>query len=387
MSWLQKLLGKGAGEGKDSSQKADKHHNSVSSDISQDVRQTVVEGKADEVKKLVNDLNAEQRKQVLQLEKQNKNRKSVISHIERKLSQEDGDQEKTSVEPEKQDTIVCSECDKTFKTQNEYRKHRTQHEPEKSTEKLQKLKTHVPGFDDLMTEGIPEGSAILLEGGPGSGKTLFGLTMLYKACLEGHKVLYMSFEEPERRLVDHMKDFGFEPDTLIEQDLLRIKRYNALDISRSVEALLSEAKRELMIDVKPMLFPDDFEPDIVVVDSLTSIASAFSGQESRFRIYMEQLFRYLEKEDITSFLIRETPQPTHLGAARGGVEEAVSFLSDGIIVLYNVFRKSGARESALEILKLRGENFKKKLVKFDIKPDRGFVVYPNDEFTGEYTLT
>jgi KaiC/GvpD/RAD55 family RecA-like ATPase len=35
------------------------------------------------------------------------------------------------------------------------------------------LKTYVPGFDALIGEGIPAGSAVLVEGGPGSGKTIF----------------------------------------------------------------------------------------------------------------------------------------------------------------------------------------------------------------------
>ena len=49
-----------------------------------------------------------------------------------------------------------------------------------------------------------------------------------------------------------------------------------MDIARSVEALLSEAKKELLIDVQPVLIPQDFSPDIVFLDSLSSIASAFS---------------------------------------------------------------------------------------------------------------
>jgi len=118
--------------------------------------------------------------------------------------------------------------------------------------------------------------------------------------------------------------------------LLKIKRFNALDIARSVEALLSEAKKELLIDVQPILTPQDFQPDIIVMDSVTSISSAFSGETNQFRVYMEQLFRYLESHKITSFLIMETPHPTHIGNVISGLGPAVSFLSDGITVIYSV---------------------------------------------------
>ncbi|MEK6871921.1 MAG: ATPase domain-containing protein [Nanoarchaeota archaeon] len=175
------------------------------------------------------------------------------------------------------------------------------------------IKTDISGFDELLTDGIPRGSSLLVEGGPGSGKTVFCLHLAKNFCKQGKKVLYMSFEEPEARLKVHMHGFGADPEEYEKKKLLYIKRFNALDIARSVEALLSEAKKELLVEVQPVLIPKDFQPDYIFMDSLTSIGSAFSGEESRFRIYMEQLFRYLEGHNITSFLIRETSAPSHIG--------------------------------------------------------------------------
>ncbi len=254
-------------------------------------------------------------------------------------------------------------------------------------EELKRMRTGIPGFDELMTKGIPVGSSVLIEGGPGSGKTIFCLQVAYNACNAGLKVLYMSFEEAERRLIHHMDNFGWNPRKFIDKGNFIIRRFSALDVSRSVEALLSEAKKELLIDIKPMFFPRDFKPDIVLVDSLSSIASAFSGHSSRFRIYMEQLFKYLERENITSFLIRETPTPSHLGRVTGR-EEAVSFLADGIVVLYNIlYPKRGERMGALEVIKMRGEKFLKKIVKMEIASGKGVVVYPSEEISGDFILT
>jgi len=249
------------------------------------------------------------------------------------------------------------------------------------------IKTHIPGFDDLINEGIPDGSSILVEGGPGSGKTLFMLTLAKNMCIHGKKVLYMSFEEPEIRLKNHMKSFGADVDKFEKQGLLYVKRFNALDIARSVEALLSEAKKELLIEVQPILIPQNFEPDIVLIDSLTSIGSAFSGEESRFRIYMEQLFRYLESHKITSFLIRETSSPTHIGNTFAEKGEAVSFLSDGIVSLYNVFYREAPRKRAMEIIKMRGTDIDRKIVEFDISKNKGVTVHPNRPLKGNYILT
>ena len=254
--------------------------------------------------------------------------------------------------------------------------------------KIEYFRTGIAGLDALMSNGIPMGSSILVEGGPGSGKTLICMQIGMNTCAKGHKVLYMSFEEREDRLRSHMHNFGFDAEQYEKKGLLMIRRFNALDIARSVEALLSEAKKELLIDVQPVLIPDEFKPDIVLIDSLSSISSAFSGEQYRFRIYMEQLFRYLEAHNITSLLIRETAQPTHIGGA--GAEtlgEAVSFLSDGIMVIYNVLYETGFRGRGMEIFKLRGENFQRKLVEMEIIDKKGVIVYPDKVIAGKYTLT
>jgi KaiC/GvpD/RAD55 family RecA-like ATPase len=250
------------------------------------------------------------------------------------------------------------------------------------------LELNVVGFKKLLKGGgLPIGTSTLVEGGPGSGKTIFCLHAAMDMCRQGKKVLYMSFEEPEDKLIAHMKAFGFNPEKYIEQGTLKIMRFSALDIARSVEALLSEAKKELLISVQPILIPENINPDLVLVDSLTSIASAFSGEESRFRIYMEQLFKYLEEHNMTSLLIREVPNPGHVGGGHVGSDEATSFLSDGIIVFYNVIYSSGERTRAIEILKLRGQDFERKIVEARIINKKGLVIYPHKTLRGKYTLT
>jgi KaiC/GvpD/RAD55 family RecA-like ATPase len=249
------------------------------------------------------------------------------------------------------------------------------------------LQTKVPGFDQLIGAGIPHGSAILVEGGPGSGKTIFCLEVAKRACEAGKKVLYMSFEEPEFRLITHLESFGAKPREYIKKGNLYVKRFNALDIARSVEALLSEAKKELLIDVQPVLIPQDFKPDVVLIDSLSSIASAFSGEENRFRIYMEQLFRYLESNDITSFLIREVSSPSHVGTSFVEAGQAVSFLSDGIISIYNVFYKGGQRRRGIEVVKLRGAEIDRRIVEFEIQKGKGAICRPGKTLKGDFILT
>lgn len=258
----------------------------------------------------------------------------------------------------------------------------------KSEEKDNYFKTGIQGLDSLFEYGIPFGKSVLIEGSPGTGKTIFCLQLGYNLCKQGRRVLYMSFEESEDNLREHMQDFGWDPFEMEEKGLLRIKRFSAIDIARSVEALLSEAKKELLIATEAIIFPRDFDPEVVLIDSLTSISSAFSGEVYRFRIYMEQLFRYLENKKIGSFLIKENPMPTHIGlAAYSDQHGTISFLADGIVCFYNVVYPGGKRGNAMEIIKMRGASFKKIMVKTEIISKKGMVVYSNQELKGQYQLT
>jgi len=142
--------------------------------------------------------------------------------------------------------------------------------------------TGVTGFDDLLVQGIPQGTSTIIAGGAGSGKTIFCLQTLIYHASHGEKCLYMSFEEPESRLIKHMQSFGWNPKKFINSGKLKIMRMNPFDITRNVDALLAEQKGELLIDVDPVIIPKDFKPDFVVVDSLTAIASAFTGKEENY---------------------------------------------------------------------------------------------------------
>ena len=109
---------------------------------------------------------------------------------------------------------------------------------------------------------------------------------------------------------------------------------------------------------------------------MTAVASAFTTQEDSYRVYIEQLFRFFEKIEATTFLITETEQIPKIFSATG-VEE---FLADGVIVLYNI-KRGEIRENAIEVLKMRGEKHQKKIVAMQIT-DEGIIVYPEQEVFG-----
>jgi circadian clock protein KaiC len=250
------------------------------------------------------------------------------------------------------------------------------------------IRLEIPGFDDLLANGIPRGVNVLIAGGPGSGKTLFCLQALYNAARRGERCLYITMEEPPKRLRMHMESFGWDVEPIsanrehqrlrVGDGRLYIERHDPILSARAVEALLARAAGELSIklDVRSKLIPKDFDPFMLALDSISALESAFTGRPESYRIYIEQLFRMLEEIDVTSFLIAETEEAP-VRFSRTGVEE---FLADGVFVFYNL-KIRDTRVRALEILKLRGAKHERRLVPMDIT-DSGIVVYPRERIYG-----
>ncbi|MEM2878881.1 MAG: ATPase domain-containing protein [Candidatus Hadarchaeales archaeon] len=246
------------------------------------------------------------------------------------------------------------------------------------------LWTGIKGFDELLERGVPKGSSIIVSGGPGTGKTIFCLQLTYNIAKEGKDCVYLSLEEAPERLKSHMEDFGFDIEEIKRTNdtiylkagkgRVALRRLEPISIARSVEALLEKATGRLTIDTAAVLdmLPGDMKPTLVVMDSISAMATAFSGRVEQYRIYIEQLFRYFEKINVTSFLITETNEAP-FKVSKEGVEE---FLADGIIVFYYIAdHQETYRVRGIEILKLRGAKHSTHLVQMEITKN-GIIVHP-----------
>lgn len=234
--------------------------------------------------------------------------------------------------------------------------------------------TGISGFDELLDKGIPVGSTIIVAGGPGCGKTIFCSQLIYNKASEGEDCVFLSMEERPEKLKDHMLEFGFKVEEIErsdEQIILRangrgrisLKRLQPIRLARSIEALLEKASGTLPVDIDLVLdfIPEGFNACLLVLDSISAIETAFSGTKRQYRIYIEQLFRYFEEMNLTTFMITESSDAPHK-FSNTGVEE---FLADGIFVFYN-FQGVKKRTRGAEIYKLRGASHSQKIVPMDI---------------------
>jgi KaiC/GvpD/RAD55 family RecA-like ATPase len=257
--------------------------------------------------------------------------------------------------------------------------------PQKANKKREYIKTGITGFDKLFKNGIPKGSTVLIAGGTGSGKTNFCLQIIAYHAAKGNNCYFMGFEESEERLIEHMEDFHWNPEKLIKSGKLKIKRFLTSEIyyydkksGKDIQAMMTKEVDPLLMELEPLSIDEDvgFKPDIIILDSLTAVASTFKGKDQSYRFYVERLFRFFEKIGCTTFLITETQQIPETFSP----SEVEEFLADGVVVFYN-FRRENVRETAIEIIKMRGDKHQKKIVAMKIT-ENGIKVYPDKEVFG-----
>ena len=247
------------------------------------------------------------------------------------------------------------------------------------------ITTGIKGLDSLFEHGIPKATSVLVAGGTGSGKTNLCLQILAHHASQGKKCYFMGFEESKERLIEHMENFGWNPQELINSGNFKIKRFLTSEIyyydkksGSDIQAMMTKEIDPVLMELEPLSIADNvgFKPDIIVLDSLTALSSTFRGKEQSYRFYVERLFRFFEKIGCTTFLTTETQQIPDIFSPTG-VEE---FLADGVIVIYNI-RRQNVRENAIEVLKMRGEKHQKKIVSMKIT-DKGIEVFPDKEVFG-----
>ena len=246
----------------------------------------------------------------------------------------------------------------------------------REVQKQDALPLYISCLDEMLAEhGIERGSTLLVSGGCGTGKSTFAMQSVYNGIMEnGEKAVYISFEEQLKKLRKHMsRHFGWDLDKLEREKKFALIKADPFAIARSVEAYLAEQKGELLVEVQEINLP--FQPDRIIIDSLSALAVAFMGNVENYRYYIRYMFEILEKYNSVNFVISETEQDPGV-YSRTGIEE---FLADGVIVLYNK-QEGKSRQGYLEILKLRNSAHIKKIVPFEMTA-RGIEISKSKEIT------
>ena len=208
---------------------------------------------------------------------------------------------------------------------------------------LAKTLTGIRGLDEITRGGLPKGRPTLVCGGPGSGKTLLGLTFLVNGAVHFDEPgVLMTFEENVEEIASDVESLGFDLPDLIDSKKL------AVDYVRVERSEIEETGE---YDLEGLFVRLDYAIQSVGAKRvvLDTIESLFAGlkDDGILRAELRRLFRWLKDRGVTTVITGERGDGL---LTKQGLEE---YVSDAVILLdHRVHDQVSTRR--LRVVKYRG---------------------------------
>lgn len=219
----------------------------------------------------------------------------------------------------------------------------------KSTEVIKKsrktgvvrIKSGVPGLDEMMGGGIPQGNLVVLSGDPGSGKTVLCWQFIYEGITKyNENAVYVSLEETEETIYNGAIEFGWDLKKLVDEGKLLIITIELYDFERLKAAIEDNVKA---INAKRVVI----DPGVIF--------RLFFDRELDARKRIVSLGKMMKTIGTTTIITNEISLDKM--SSLYGLEE---YVADGVILLFHTKMKNRFVRSAA-VLKMRNTIISEKL--------------------------
>ena len=218
-----------------------------------------------------------------------------------------------------------------------------------------RVRSGIPGLDELMSGGAKQGDATLLTGPSGIGKTIFGLRWITQELEQGERCLYVTFQDTPEQLAGMAAAFGWDLRSSQDSGQLVLSHIPMGDLDLDV---MATTVRE-QLDGQPV--------SRIVFDSLSEMVLA-AHEEERFPAYLRSLLGLIRAGGSSLMVTSET-------AAHGeepAMLDELMFLFDNVLDLRYI--EDGSRVGrALQVAKMRSSWHEMTLHGFTIT-ERGIIV-------------
>ncbi|MDP3543765.1 MAG: ATPase domain-containing protein [Elusimicrobiota bacterium] len=195
--------------------------------------------------------------------------------------------------------------------------------------------TGIHKLDELLGEGVPRGSSLLISGAAGTGKTVLGLEFIVRGAQAGEKGVLFSFEETPERLRAAAGGIGFDLDAELARGMLKI-------------VFIPQPNIRVEHDLEMMTATiAELGARRVVIDSLSVFLHKIEdAQAVRDKVF--HIAALIQNAGAVGFLSTDVPYGADR-ISRFGVEETVV---DGVIILSSL-EEGLERQRYIEVYKLR----------------------------------
>ncbi len=187
---------------------------------------------------------------------------------------------------------------------------------------MERIKTYIQGFDDMIGGGIPEGHVVLLAGEPGTFKSSIAFNLMYHNVKnDGHTGCYITLEQGRQSLMTQMTEMGMDLEA-VENSLSIV---DLALIRKNLEKLGQQSWMQIFKTYAHNL-KENIDYDLLVIDSLPILTMLTEFKNPRSELF--HFFEWLRDLAVTTFIISEMKSGSDSYAEFGE-----DFLADGIIHL------------------------------------------------------
>jgi circadian clock protein KaiC len=169
-----------------------------------------------------------------------------------------------------------------------------------------RVATGVPGLDEMLSGGFVPGSAVLVRGAPGTGKTSFGLQYLVHGARNNEPGILISFEEFPPSIHRDAESLGWNLAELEETGRLHLMFTSPQMLLESLASPQSALSR-LMLDGGIRR---------VALDSVTHFMR-LTDDSVKLRAIYNTVVNGLKREGVTSLLMGEESRTPNVRQEKG----------------------------------------------------------------------
>ncbi len=222
-----------------------------------------------------------------------------------------------------------------------------------------RVKTGIEEFDSMVNGGFIDGTAIVIEGAPGTGKTTIAMQFIYNGILKYDEPgIIITFEEFPQQYYHDALQLGWDLKKLEAAGKLKV-------IFSDPETALGEIED---MNGGFVNLIEEMGAKRLIVDSMTHFES-LSENITELRDIETRFVNSLKREGVTSLLLRENDA---LLGQISTVGSKIPFIVDAYILLRYVEVDSTIKK-ALTIMKMRGSYHDKDIRQYDTT-DHGIEV-------------